>query len=232
MRRESVTATPPTHANVFTLQRFDWCARLIERRPSNCFGCDDLLTRQLGLPSQSEPPVLGTKSDRKKHLRDQETWWIQRAEEREESKNDENVDQLATSRHTGGPGPLSDCCFVRQSNYYAWCAGWSSAVIQPDSRPIAHPRTVILESPTSPKIGKRLLSLKGHRLSVLMNLHPLCLKQELELSVAVATFRCLTAIPPDGVMRAEILPSCSNLDRSGQDVVVLFEPRQVRALTT
>ncbi|OON19359.1 hypothetical protein X801_04774, partial [Opisthorchis viverrini] len=91
----------------------------------------------------SEPPVLGTKSDRKKHLRDQETWWIQRAEEREESKNDENVDQLATSRHTGGPGPLSDCCFVRQSNYYAWCAGWSSAVIQPDSRPIAHPRTIL-----------------------------------------------------------------------------------------
>ncbi|KER24375.1 hypothetical protein T265_07934 [Opisthorchis viverrini] len=36
MRGERVTATPPTHADVFTLERCDWCARLIERRPSNC----------------------------------------------------------------------------------------------------------------------------------------------------------------------------------------------------
>ncbi|KAG5447060.1 hypothetical protein CSKR_108911 [Clonorchis sinensis] len=38
--------------NVFTLERCDWCARSIERRPSNCPGCDDRLSRQLGLPSQ------------------------------------------------------------------------------------------------------------------------------------------------------------------------------------
>ncbi|GAA55034.1 cathepsin D [Clonorchis sinensis] len=40
-------------ANVFTLERCDWCARPIERRPSNCPGCDDRLTRQSGLPSQA-----------------------------------------------------------------------------------------------------------------------------------------------------------------------------------
>ncbi|KAG5455075.1 hypothetical protein CSKR_104584 [Clonorchis sinensis] len=51
MRGERVTTTPPTHANVLTLERCDWCARPIERRPSNCPGCDDRLTRQSGLPS-------------------------------------------------------------------------------------------------------------------------------------------------------------------------------------
>ncbi|KER30674.1 hypothetical protein T265_13126, partial [Opisthorchis viverrini] len=43
IRGESVTTTPPTY-------RCDWCVRLIERRPSNCPGCDDRLTRQSGLP--------------------------------------------------------------------------------------------------------------------------------------------------------------------------------------
>ncbi|GAA51890.1 hypothetical protein CLF_106970 [Clonorchis sinensis] len=33
-------------------ERCDWCARPIERRPSNCPGCDDRSTRQSGLPSQ------------------------------------------------------------------------------------------------------------------------------------------------------------------------------------
>ncbi|GAA54801.1 E3 ubiquitin-protein ligase KCMF1, partial [Clonorchis sinensis] len=37
-----------SRANVFTLERCDWLARLIERRPSNCPGCDDRLTRQSG----------------------------------------------------------------------------------------------------------------------------------------------------------------------------------------
>ncbi|KAG5447179.1 hypothetical protein CSKR_106423, partial [Clonorchis sinensis] len=37
---------------MFTFERCDWCARLIERRSSNCPGCDDRLTRQSGLPSQ------------------------------------------------------------------------------------------------------------------------------------------------------------------------------------
>ncbi|KAG5454170.1 hypothetical protein CSKR_112196 [Clonorchis sinensis] len=36
MRDEHVTTTPPKHANVLTLERCDWCARPIERRPSNC----------------------------------------------------------------------------------------------------------------------------------------------------------------------------------------------------
>ncbi|GAA56063.1 ecdysone-induced protein 78C, partial [Clonorchis sinensis] len=36
------------------LERYDWCARLnIERRPSNCPGCDDRLNRQSGLLSQN-----------------------------------------------------------------------------------------------------------------------------------------------------------------------------------
>ncbi|GAA34330.2 synaptobrevin homolog YKT6 [Clonorchis sinensis] len=41
-----------TSANVFRFERCDWCARLIERLPSNCPGCADRLTRQLGLSSQ------------------------------------------------------------------------------------------------------------------------------------------------------------------------------------
>ncbi|KER31574.1 hypothetical protein T265_02216 [Opisthorchis viverrini] len=48
MRSERVTTTPSTHANVFTLKRRDWGAQPIERRLSNCPGCDDRLTRQPG----------------------------------------------------------------------------------------------------------------------------------------------------------------------------------------
>ncbi|GAA54951.1 hypothetical protein CLF_106179 [Clonorchis sinensis] len=60
-------------ANVFTLERCDWCARPIERRPSNCPGFDDRLTRQSGLPSQrvnrsSKPgQLLGRRSMGRAH---------------------------------------------------------------------------------------------------------------------------------------------------------------------
>ncbi|KER22191.1 LOW QUALITY PROTEIN: hypothetical protein T265_14916 [Opisthorchis viverrini] len=39
-------------ANVFTLERCDWSARPIERRPTNCPGYDDRLTHHSGVPSQ------------------------------------------------------------------------------------------------------------------------------------------------------------------------------------
>ncbi|KER28562.1 hypothetical protein T265_04610 [Opisthorchis viverrini] len=52
MRGERATTTPPKHTNVFILDRCDWCARLTERRPSNCLGSDNRLIRQSGLPSQ------------------------------------------------------------------------------------------------------------------------------------------------------------------------------------
>ncbi|KAG5447914.1 hypothetical protein CSKR_112315 [Clonorchis sinensis] len=48
-------------ANVLTLERCDWCARPIERRPSNCPGCNDRLTRQSGLPSQVASQTLETR---------------------------------------------------------------------------------------------------------------------------------------------------------------------------
>ncbi|KAG5446671.1 hypothetical protein CSKR_113070 [Clonorchis sinensis] len=51
MPGERVNTTPPTHANVFTLERCDWCARLIEGRSSNCPRCDDRLSRQSGRPT-------------------------------------------------------------------------------------------------------------------------------------------------------------------------------------
>ncbi|KER29718.1 hypothetical protein T265_13310, partial [Opisthorchis viverrini] len=53
MRGAQVTTTPPTHSNLFTHERCDWCARPIERRSSNCPGCEDRLTCQSPLPSQT-----------------------------------------------------------------------------------------------------------------------------------------------------------------------------------
>ncbi|KER29035.1 hypothetical protein T265_04224 [Opisthorchis viverrini] len=48
---------------------------------------------------------------------------------------------------------------------------------------------------------------------------------------AVAPFRCLAAMPPEGSTRAGILPSCPSLDRGSQEADVGFE-LQSAALTT
>ncbi|KER23270.1 hypothetical protein T265_14677, partial [Opisthorchis viverrini] len=45
---------------------------------------------------------------------------------------------------------------------------------------------------------------------------------------AVIPFRCLTAIPPEGNTRAEILTRCSNLVRVSREAEVGFEPRIFR----
>ncbi|KER32172.1 hypothetical protein T265_01783 [Opisthorchis viverrini] len=53
---------------------------------------------------------------------------------------------------------------------------------------------------------------------------------------AVAPFRCLAAMPPEGSTRAGILPGCPSLDRGSRVAEVGFEPRTfrlvIRALTT
>ncbi|KER27704.1 hypothetical protein T265_05331 [Opisthorchis viverrini] len=42
---------------------------------------------------------------------------------------------------------------------------------------------------------------------------------------AIAPFRCLTAMPQEGSMRAGILPGCPSLDRGSGEAEVAFEPR-------
>ncbi|KER24509.1 hypothetical protein T265_07826 [Opisthorchis viverrini] len=41
----------------------------------------------------------------------------------------------------------------------------------------------------------------------------------------IAPFRCLAAMPQEGVTRAGILPGCSSLDKGSQEAEVGFEPR-------
>ncbi|KAG5453153.1 hypothetical protein CSKR_106980 [Clonorchis sinensis] len=47
---------------------------------------------------------------------------------------------------------------------------------------------------------------------------------------AVAPFRCLTAMPPEGSARAGILPGCPSLDRGSREAQVGFEPWTFRSL--
>ncbi|KER32163.1 hypothetical protein T265_12862, partial [Opisthorchis viverrini] len=42
---------------------------------------------------------------------------------------------------------------------------------------------------------------------------------------AVTPFRCLAAMPPEGSMRARILPGCSSLDRGSSEAEFMFEPQ-------
>ncbi|KER27408.1 hypothetical protein T265_05516 [Opisthorchis viverrini] len=49
---------------------------------------------------------------------------------------------------------------------------------------------------------------------------------------AVAPFRCLTAMPPEGSTRGGILPGCPSLDRGNRDEEVGFEPRTFRSVTS
>ncbi|KAG5450526.1 hypothetical protein CSKR_109074 [Clonorchis sinensis] len=51
-------------------------------------------------------------------------------------------------------------------------------------------------------------------------------------SFPVTPFRCLTATPPEGSMRAGILPSCPSLDREGREAEVGFEPRTFRSVNS
>ncbi|KER24551.1 hypothetical protein T265_14400, partial [Opisthorchis viverrini] len=46
---------------------------------------------------------------------------------------------------------------------------------------------------------------------------------------AVAPFRCLTTMPPEGSTRTGILPVCLNLDRESREAEVGFEPRTFRS---
>ncbi|KAG5442659.1 Phospholipase A-2-activating protein, partial [Clonorchis sinensis] len=48
--------------------------------------------------------------------------------------------------------------------------------------------------------------------------------------VAVACFRCLTAMPPEGSTRDRILPGCPNLDRGSREAEVGFEPRTFQSV--
>ncbi|KAG5453392.1 hypothetical protein CSKR_110035 [Clonorchis sinensis] len=47
---------------------------------------------------------------------------------------------------------------------------------------------------------------------------------------AVAPFRCLTAMPPEGSTRAGMLPGCPSLDRGRREAEVKFETRTFRSL--
>ncbi|KER23374.1 hypothetical protein T265_08703 [Opisthorchis viverrini] len=49
---------------------------------------------------------------------------------------------------------------------------------------------------------------------------------------AVASFRCLTTMPPEGSTRAEILPGCPSLDRGSRVAEVGFEPRTLRSVNS
>ncbi|KAG5442240.1 hypothetical protein CSKR_100176 [Clonorchis sinensis] len=48
----------------------------------------------------------------------------------------------------------------------------------------------------------------------------------------VTPLRCLAAMPPEGSMRAEILPGCSSLDRRSPDAEVGFERRIFRSVNS
>ncbi|KAG5455047.1 hypothetical protein CSKR_100956 [Clonorchis sinensis] len=49
---------------------------------------------------------------------------------------------------------------------------------------------------------------------------------------AVAPFRCLAAMPPEGCTRARILPGCPSLDRGSRKAEVGFEPRTFRSVNS
>ncbi|KER27853.1 hypothetical protein T265_13717, partial [Opisthorchis viverrini] len=49
---------------------------------------------------------------------------------------------------------------------------------------------------------------------------------------AVAPFRCLTALPPEGCTRAWILPGCPSLDRESREAEVGFEPWNFRSVNS
>ncbi|KER30208.1 hypothetical protein T265_03360 [Opisthorchis viverrini] len=48
---------------------------------------------------------------------------------------------------------------------------------------------------------------------------------------AVAPFRCLTAMPPEGCTRAGILSGCPSLDKGSRKAEVGFEPQTFRSAT-
>ncbi|KER34021.1 hypothetical protein T265_00210 [Opisthorchis viverrini] len=49
---------------------------------------------------------------------------------------------------------------------------------------------------------------------------------------AVASFRCLAAMPPEGSTRARILPGSPSLDRESRVAEVAFEPRTFRSVNS
>ncbi|KER32055.1 hypothetical protein T265_01832 [Opisthorchis viverrini] len=49
---------------------------------------------------------------------------------------------------------------------------------------------------------------------------------------AVAPFRCLAAVPPEGCTRAGILPGCPSLDRGSREAGVGFEPRTFQSVNS
>ncbi|KER25194.1 hypothetical protein T265_07298 [Opisthorchis viverrini] len=49
---------------------------------------------------------------------------------------------------------------------------------------------------------------------------------------ALAPFRCLAAVPPEGSTRAGILPGCPSLDRGSRKAEVGFEPRTFRSVNS
>ncbi|KER33471.1 hypothetical protein T265_00588 [Opisthorchis viverrini] len=49
---------------------------------------------------------------------------------------------------------------------------------------------------------------------------------------AVALFRCLAAMPPEGSTRVGILPGCPSLDRGSRVAEVGFEPRAFRSVNS
>ncbi|KER23198.1 hypothetical protein T265_14685, partial [Opisthorchis viverrini] len=50
-------------------------------------------------------------------------------------------------------------------------------------------------------------------------------EKEMRLRSAVAPFRCLSDMPPEGNMRAEVVPGYPSLDRGSQKLEVRFEPQ-------
>ncbi|KAG5454672.1 hypothetical protein CSKR_104954 [Clonorchis sinensis] len=79
-------------------------------------------------------------------------------------------------------------------------------------------------APFSPRTTKASLSLPpGRHMDVLF------MTQNCS---AVESFRCLTAMPPEGSTRAGILPGCPSLDRGSREAEVGFEPRTFRSVSS
>ncbi|KER25608.1 hypothetical protein T265_14176, partial [Opisthorchis viverrini] len=62
-------------------------------------------------------------------------------------------------------------------------------------------------------------------LMVFRHRRPSTIHFELYYRSAVAPFRCLTAMPPEGCTRAGILPGCQSLDRGSREAALGFELR-------
>ncbi|KAG5446923.1 hypothetical protein CSKR_113874 [Clonorchis sinensis] len=59
-----------------------------------------------------------------------------------------------------------------------------------------------------------------------------CKEKKRKNRSAVAPFRCLTAMLPEGCTRAGILPGCPSLDRGNREAEVGFEPRTCRSVSS